>query len=78
MNEPASELETRAVLAEVRQVTDEISALSTATSDLRTYRIELCRRARKLGVTTRVLGQAAGVSGVAVTLWLQQPEAKSA
>lgn len=62
----------RAVLDEVRVVTEEIGRLTDATQDLKAYRVELCQKARDLGVTTRTLGAAAGVSGVAVTLWLQK------
>ena len=65
--------EVLALLSEIREVSDEIGLLGETTDELRTYRIGLCRQARSKGVTTKTLGRASGVSGVAVTLWLHQP-----
>jgi hypothetical protein len=60
-----------ALLKEVGAVSVEIGLLGEASGDLRAYRIELCRRAKAAGITTNALGAAAGVSGPAVTQWLQ-------
>lgn len=71
--------EVQALLSEVREVTEEIALLSGTSDALRAYRVELCRQAQEVGkaqgykVTTKVLGDASGVSGVAITQWLQQP-----
>jgi hypothetical protein len=65
--------EVEALLHEVQEVTQEIALLGGTSDALRAYRVELCRRARALGVTTKVLGDVSGVSGVAITQWLQQP-----
>jgi hypothetical protein len=65
------------VLDEVRLVTSEIDQLAEASDELRAYRVDLCRQGRQVGITTRELGEAAGVSGVAVTLWLKDKQAAS-
>jgi hypothetical protein len=63
------------VLEEVRIVTEEIDQLNEASDELRAYRVKLCRDGRAVGITTRELGEAANVSGVAVTLWLKDKQA---
>jgi hypothetical protein len=65
------------VLDEVRLVTSEIDNLNEASDELRAYRVDLCRQGRQVGITTRELGEASGVSGVAVTLWLKDKQAAS-
>lgn len=65
------------VLDEVKVVTGEIEQLTDASDELRAYRVDLCRQGRSIGITTRELGEAAGVSGVAVTLWLKDKQAAS-
>ena len=67
----------QAVLDEVRLVTTEIDQLTEASDELRGYRVDLCRQGRQIGITTRELGEASGVSGVAVTLWLKDKQAAS-
>ena len=61
------------ILAEVREVSDEMRLLEETLAGLRQYRVGLCAKGRRKQLTTRQLGNAAGVSGVAVTLWLKQP-----
>jgi hypothetical protein len=65
------------VLEEVRLVTSEVDQLTEASDQLRAYRVDLCRQGRQIGITTRELGEASGVSGVAVTLWLKDKQAAS-
>jgi hypothetical protein len=71
MSDYARGAEADRLIDQIREVTGEIDKNNDLTQELKAYRVELCRQAREVGVTTRRLGQAANVSGVAVTLWLQ-------
>lgn len=58
------------LLEDVRDVTQEIADLDEELVALRQRRTELCRRGSNMGISTRALGEVAGVSGVAVYYWL--------